>query len=244
MRRFADIDLDDKDLTPISGYWDYPLVSLKEALQPILPRINQLETSIIAALKDCHYPSEDSLTRDESGAIYLYTMEKGENSIYQILNRTLRAENRDDVKPWFPYIKLFNTALGKLPNLTNLIWRGIPSDVSKNFKKGEPFTWWGMSSCSLSVDVIKGFLSKNSTLFCIQAVNGKHISTYSMIPWENEVLLMPGTQLDVVSNSLDVEGLHIIQLKVVNSEQLQGLPNWILKVNGACGEYRTHLIEM
>jgi hypothetical protein len=66
MSRFTDVDLNKEDLTPISGYWNYPLVPLEQALQPILPYIDQLDRTIKAAKKYCHYPSEHDLTRDES----------------------------------------------------------------------------------------------------------------------------------------------------------------------------------
>jgi hypothetical protein len=83
MNRFTDIDLDNKELTPICGYWNHPLVSLEQALEPILPRIDQLDRSIKEAKKFCHYPSEHGLTRDESAAIFLYTIEGSDNCFQQ-----------------------------------------------------------------------------------------------------------------------------------------------------------------
>ncbi|CAF3414477.1 unnamed protein product, partial [Rotaria sp. Silwood2] len=40
----------------------------------------------------------------------------GGPSLYLLLNRSLRAAIRDDLKPWFLYLKLFLTALHKLPS--------------------------------------------------------------------------------------------------------------------------------
>ncbi len=68
----------------------------------------------------------DGLTQDESGAIYLYTMQfHDEPSLYILLNKSLRAENREQLKPWFPFLKLFVTALHKLPSQNKTVWRGV-----------------------------------------------------------------------------------------------------------------------
>src|ERR1700722_17921692 len=94
MNRFTDIDLDNKKLTPIHGYWSCSLVPLEQALGPLLSCIDQSDRSIKAAKKYCRYSSEHGLTRDESAAVYLYTMEGGDNSFYRVLNETLRDEDR------------------------------------------------------------------------------------------------------------------------------------------------------
>ncbi|CAF1192806.1 unnamed protein product [Didymodactylos carnosus] len=253
MSRFADIDLSNKKLSPIDGYWSYPLVPLEKALEPILSRIDQLDRSIKAAKKHCHYPSEHDLTRDESAALYLYTMEGGDNSFYRVLNQALRLEDRRLVKPWFSYLKLFDTALSKLPTERRNIWRGVPSDITKNFKKNQELHWWAVSSCSLSMDVIKDFLSRDtiSTLFLIQAVNGKNITGYTNYPNENEVLLGPGTHLRVESIALDHAGaLHVVHLAEVNDDSDTQLPSAMAAVyitpkssnEGASGEYKIHFL--
>jgi hypothetical protein len=71
----------------------------------------------------------------------------GENSFYQVLNRALRAEDRSSLKPWFANLKLFDTAAHKLPTVRKNLWRGVARDIAKNFKKGDEFTWWSISSC-------------------------------------------------------------------------------------------------
>lgn len=56
------------------------------------------------------------LTPDMSASIYLYTMQFGtEPSLFQELNKTLRTENRQALKPWFPFLKLFLSASHTLP---------------------------------------------------------------------------------------------------------------------------------
>ena len=140
MNRFTEFELKKQELTPITGYWACPLVSLEKALAPMFSQIEQLDRSIEKAKEHCHYPSEHGLTLDESASIYLYTMEACENSFYRILNKILREEDRNRVKPWFAYLKLFDTALNKLPNVKENVWRGVCSDMIGYYKENELFT--------------------------------------------------------------------------------------------------------
>jgi hypothetical protein len=218
MPRFTDIESTTKRLPPVYGYLTHPLLPLQKALEPISSQIDQLDRFRKIANNECHFPSEHQLTREESAAVFLYTMEWGENSFYQVINRALRAEDRSTLKPWFAYLKLFDTAIQKLPTVRMNLWRGVARNISQNYKKGDEFTWWTISSCSTSVDVIKNFLGANSTLFLIEAVNGKDICGYTNYSNENEVILCPGTRLRVVSDPLDQPPMHLVHLKEVSDD--------------------------
>ncbi|CAF3806419.1 unnamed protein product, partial [Rotaria sp. Silwood1] len=150
MNRFTEFQLENNKLTPIAGYWSYRLVSLEEALHPFLSEINELERSIKEVKKYCTYPSEHNLTRDESAALLLYTMEADDQSFYLKLNEILRKEDRNELKPWFPFLKLFDTALNKLPTIKGIVWRAVPGNVVTDYKKDQVLTWWTISSCSVS----------------------------------------------------------------------------------------------
>ncbi|CAF3529460.1 unnamed protein product [Rotaria socialis] len=212
MNRFTDIESKPIQLPPVYGYLSHPLLPLEKALEPIASQINQLSRYKKIAINECHFPSEHGLTRDESAAVYLYTMEWGEESFYQVINRYLRAEDRSSLKPWFGYLKLFDTAIQKLPTVRKNLWRGVSKDIAKNFKKGDEFSWWMISSCSTSLSIIKNFVGSNSTLFLIEAVNGKDISNYTNFPSESEVILCPGTRLRVVSDPLDQTPMCVVHL--------------------------------
>ncbi|CAF4206929.1 unnamed protein product [Adineta steineri] len=104
-------------LEPISDYEQEPLLSLEEACQS-LENILGMELNLyITVAKLNSQEPKDGLTQDESASIYLYTMEwnETENSLYAILNQTLRTADRSKLQPWFKYLKLFFTALFKLP---------------------------------------------------------------------------------------------------------------------------------
>lgn len=237
-KRFADIDLENKKLPPVGGYWQEELVSLKEAVKPVESLFNELDRSVKLALKHCKFPSEHGLTRDESAAIYLYTMEGGAKSFYKVLNETLREEDRRSLMPWFPFLKLIDTAFNKLPAIKGVLWRGIKNDVSGAFTNNQILTWWGISSCSQSLSVIEDFLDNagQSTMFMIEAKRAKNISDYSYFRSENEVVLTLGTELLVKSKTQKNFGgrsvVHLVQLLDDDDDgDVDILPEHLAKIN-------------
>ncbi|CAF1425090.1 unnamed protein product [Rotaria sordida] len=221
-QRFTDVELGNQRLPACYGYFTCKLVPLEEAMgdvRNLLPEINRF---VKMAKKHCTFPSDHDLSKDEAAALYLYTMEMSdETAVYRLLNQTLRAEDRSTVRPWFSYLKLLDSAAAKLPKFKGTVWRGVNKDVSHTFKKGQKLTWWSVSSCSTSVDVISSFLGNapQSTLFNIDCINGKSIAAYTCYPAEDEVILMPGTTFEVVANPLHHHGgLHIIHLKEISDD--------------------------
>ncbi|CAM4957736.1 unnamed protein product [Rotaria socialis] len=213
--RFVAIDASLKNVSPIHGYESESLVSIEEALKDVESLINDLPSRIKVAREKCHFPSEHGLTQDESASIYIYTMEWGNSSLYRVLNKALRSKKRQALKTWFPYLKLFDVALNKLPGAKEVVWRGVPLDIGKDFIKNQTLTWWSINSCSSSVDVIKGFLGvdKKSTLFLIETCNGRKISGYTAHADEDEMILPIGSKFRVKSNSLDQSyGSHVVHL--------------------------------
>ncbi|CAF3390350.1 unnamed protein product, partial [Rotaria sp. Silwood2] len=94
-------------LAPLRGYAEEPLVPLKEAVVKLRELLDDVDVRIWTATGRSENPA-DKLTQDESAAIVLYTMEwdPSHRSLYLVLNRTLRLEDRRRLIPWFPYLKL------------------------------------------------------------------------------------------------------------------------------------------
>jgi hypothetical protein len=107
-----------QSLTPLTGYEMKDLVTLEETVTSIETLIHNISAMVWTAKRNSRKPS-DGLTSDESASIQLYTMEWPENhdSLYKLLNKRLRSEKRDGPKEWFSYLKLFLTALYKLPSI-------------------------------------------------------------------------------------------------------------------------------
>ncbi|CAF1413856.1 unnamed protein product [Rotaria sordida] len=226
MNRFGDIDVSFKRLPPVYGYHAEKLVPIEKALEPVEPQIDELPRFIKIAKRNCHFPSEHGLSRDQSAAVYIYTMEWGDTTLYRVLNKALRSENRQALKIWFPYLKLFDTALDKLPTVKEVVWRGVSLDIGKNFIENQIVTWWSISSCSSSVKVIENFIGngKNATLFLIEAINGKKIAGYTEYETEKEIILRIGSQFRVKSDVLkQSNGTHLVHLIEIDDNDDQPL---------------------
>ena len=224
MNRFGDIDVSFKQFPPIDDYHSESVVSIEESLESIKPQIDQLSHYIKIAKEFCHYPSKHGLTKDQSAAIYIYTMEWDGKTIYRLLNQALRSEDRLGLNIWLPYIQLFNTALHLLPTVKESVWRGVSLNIGEMFVKDQILTWWSVNSCSSSVAVIERFLRNisNSTLFLIEVMNGKKIAGYTQYEEEDEIILPIGTRLRVKSNPLKrPDGsytVHLIEI-IENNDQ-------------------------
>ncbi|CAF3376386.1 unnamed protein product [Rotaria sp. Silwood2] len=205
-------------LAPISGYGKESLVTLEEAVKPLVPILAEIQSHAYVAKQRCKKPA-DELTQDESASIMLYTMgwDPLDECLYMALNNTLRARNRQEkLKPWYLYLRLFLNALLRLPLRSTTSYRGVKLDLSKRYIEGETIVWWAFSSCTTSIGVLKSELFMGNTgartMFTLQCKSARDISKHSYYAAEDEVLLMAATQFKVIS-SLDQGDLHIIQLE-------------------------------
>lgn len=209
-----------EELTSLNGYEHFPIVSLEDAVQPLVVLIPDLLEKVDLVKRRCTNPA-DGLTIDESASIMLYSMPwiPAENSFYKHLNATLRSRQRDKLERWFAYLKLFFTALDRLPSIHWIVHRGVKDDVYRDYTIDQTVVWWGFSSCTTKLKVLESniFFGRRETrsLFTIECKNGKDIRKHSMIPFEDEVLIPAATQFKVISNLDQNHGLHIIQLEEI-----------------------------
>jgi hypothetical protein len=221
--RFTDANYEPvtQDRVPIKGFEDAPIVPLEDTLKRVSKFFIRIEEEAWVAKKNCQQPKE-GLTQDESASIHLYTMQfKGGPSLFQVLNENLRAENREDLTPWFRFLKLFITALCKLPSHVEKVWRGVRGiDLSAQYPRNKKFFWWGITSCTTNLEVLESenFLGKTGkrTLFSIDCQHGKSVALHSYFKnKEEEIILMPGSYFQVISLANPAEGLHIIHIKEI-----------------------------
>jgi hypothetical protein len=195
---------------PLSDYENTPVQTLEEAVEKLIPIIPNVVNDVSTAKKNCNRNS-NYLTWDESAAIRLYTMS---TRFVTCLNQTLRSENQRVPKQWFPFLKLIEGALKKLPLTRATVWRGVNNyDEASKFVEGEVRTWWAITSCTNSIKIAKQYLDPSGTLFAIETVNGRDISMFSAMPDEQEVVLMPGARLCVKSSAVKfTDHLFIIHM--------------------------------
>lgn len=185
-----------------------PLVALSLAIAAT--PVEHGEAFVWTALKFAKQMSAatlGSLSLQEAAAIHIYTMgwNPPESSLYAILNRSLRNVDRAQLLPYLSYLRLLLTGMSKLPVFVGNVWRGVKADLSTQCPKGKKFFWWGFSSCTTDMKALESdlFLGKD----------GKH----TLFNIENctraaEVLLLPGTYLEVVNVGDMGHGLVIISL--------------------------------
>ncbi len=212
-----------KMLLPIAGYEDMPLVSLEEAVKPLVPILPRIQSYVYVAKQRCELVPADGLTKDESSSIMLYTMgwEPTEKCLYFALNAALRSEDRRKLRPWFSYLKLMLTALFRLPSTRHFIYRGVKMNLSEQYPTGKTFIWWAFSSCTSSVETLENpeYLGKTGlrTLFTIGCNSGKDISRHSFYQSEKEILLLAARQFIVKACFQQSPDLHMIQLEEVEA---------------------------
>jgi hypothetical protein len=168
-------------------------MSIEDAVKSIVPFVPHVQKYAEIAIEK--RKQNTHLSRDESAAIYLYTMSK---DFYPRLNGALRSDSRDALKAWFPFLKLFIAAIEKLPSSVKTVWRGVGENFGADFDEGREHIWWSVNSCALDYNTAIMFADWYGTLFCIHAINGKDITKYSAYQ-EEEIILMPGTRLRVKS---------------------------------------------
>jgi hypothetical protein len=219
-------------IDPLAEYAKEPLLPLAMACAPLDNIVHDLSTYIQLVLKETPREPSDGLTFDESAAIRLYTVEweKPHASLYLMLNSTLKKLDRQALRPYLKYLKLLLTALVKVPCApSQTVWRGVHKGLSKDFPPGTPVTWWSFSSCTTSLIVLQNNMYLGNvgerTLFSVEAINGRKIRAHSHFDYEDEILLLPGTYMEVQSQLSPASDLHIIHLKQIKPiETLLALP--------------------
>jgi hypothetical protein len=211
----------------VIGYANEPLLPLVKACAPLINIVHDLSTYIQFSLNETPEQPPDGLTIDESAAIRLYTMEweGSHRSLYSMLNHTLKKGTREELHPYYKYLKLLLTALVKLPCVEPLtVWRGVTKNASAEFSPGTPVTWWSFSSCTTSLSVLESNIylgnTGERTLFSVEVINGRIIRNHSYFVTEDEILLLPGTHMIVQSQLSPAPDLHIIHLKQVRPEEV------------------------
>jgi len=158
------------------------------------------------------------LTKNEIAAITLYTMEWA-TSLYTELNRRLREE-RHALQPFFEYLKLFLTALYKLPTRKMMLYRGMRlGDRYVPLAEDTLTTFWGFTSTSPCMRVLNEphFLGQSGNRVAFH-INGRGIDIcpYSYIPSENESLILPAEMM--VKGVVPQNRLTIVQLEQVDDD--------------------------
>lgn len=190
----------------IDGYQKEPLLPLADALQPLDGRIPGLSERIQEALAYCRHPSPDKLTRDESAAIYLYSMKWDPSSLADQLHTAWASEDRSQLVPWFRYLRLFKSAFDKLPNAPTRVYQGGPNTTGMKQKfepDGVPL-YCSFGACLDSGEALKQHLAQqghaNPLIVSYEDFECKSISGYTQTPHgAKESIMFPSLKAGAVT---------------------------------------------
>mmetsp|Transcript_66967 Transcript_66967/g.134995 ORF Transcript_66967/g.134995 Transcript_66967/m.134995 type:complete len:576 (+) Transcript_66967:66-1793(+) len=196
--------------SPLDGLFELPMPKTLQAAASSISNASAINSSKsrgaeLAKAKAGH-PTK-AMSAERYAAIMLYTG----NSIYRRLNQVLR-EDWKAVKPFHPYLRLYFEAMSCLPSKKVTLWRGIAADLFSAYSEGSVQTWWSVSSCTSDKNVAEGFMQQlggKATLLTLECKNAVDVSPLSFYPHEAESLLLPGTQLRVLSRKRVGNVAHI-----------------------------------
>jgi uracil DNA glycosylase len=200
-------------LPPVAGVLAGPPVPFLDAVGPLFGEVAGLE---YYAQRSHQFGRQNAgageLSAEEVAAVYLYTTE---SPFYRRLNGALREPDRGKVTPFFGYLRLLLSALGKMKPYAGSLWRGVAADLRGQYPKGGTITWWGVASCTAKRSVASSFLGTKGkrTLFEVTPARAVGIRRYSAFTGEDEYLLAPGAQLNVADVQSEKGGLCTIKLQ-------------------------------
>lgn len=211
--RFGHIGISSQNTAKlIEGYEKEPVVSLEEALEPFHGQIDQLPERIKEAKTKCYYPSKHQLTRDESAAIYIYSMNWRETNVHDKLQAALKSGNQAEAKRWFKFLKLYKSALDKLPEAKETVWQGTAYDEQKKklLTSGDQPLYIGLGSCSPSDKALKKQLERDGIGRKLLVgygpfVKAKDVTSYTAGDQE-EYAIFPGSKVAKADVQSDPDG--------------------------------------
>jgi hypothetical protein len=176
---------------------------------------------VVACVLDRSVPIQNNIS------LFRYTFE---GPLYNKLNAALRKEDRNAVKPYFPYLRLLITAMAKLKKEQGSEDRTLNRGVNKElvlthpdvYRQSQTLRWWPFSSCTKQIEELetKQFMGTEGerTLFQITTSKGVDVSDFSAVKREAEVLLPPGISLRIGGILRMKDGLTIVTLADDNSK--------------------------
>ncbi|CAF1349126.1 unnamed protein product, partial [Rotaria sp. Silwood1] len=140
--RFIQVEWEDKKVLPIDGLkTNESLQTITQALQRASHRIRHVDAYVKGAEEHFSGNKLSKLTYNEFAAVYAYTIEMSENSLYTLVNQALCSADSKAVKPWLPFLRLFYSAAKKLPDFQGECFRIGKAEFLDQIKSKPHVTW-------------------------------------------------------------------------------------------------------
>jgi len=134
-------------------------------------------------------------TKSDDGLVAI--MLWSSNFLYQGLNKALR--DGVDFSRWNVYLKYLLNGLKSMPYYRGKGYRGLRNYQDVNaYKKGELVNWKTISALSKDIQVAREFSNENGTIFEVEVVSSRDISSISVFAEEEEILMLPYSCLEVI----------------------------------------------
>ncbi|CAF4408524.1 unnamed protein product [Rotaria sp. Silwood2] len=177
-----------------------------------------------------HPNTNQLLTSDEAASIYLYTMkwnDETQGSFYAKLNSTLRTGDENSLKPWLDYLRLFASALFKLPSIeSTIVYRCVKGHLYDQYQENTTHVLLSFISCTRSLeDLEENTTMEQCTMFFMKTYSGKMIDKYGGD--SGEVLLLPGSRFQVTKINNESK-MHIIEMDELTTES-NHVQNWVVQ---------------
>ncbi|MER6347634.1 ADP-ribosyltransferase domain-containing protein [Streptomyces sp. NPDC001595] len=215
LERLSSVKDEGLALPAITGVFDTPLMDFRDAVGPVAALLSGLDRHVRRShefgKRRVDGTPGGTLSADAIAALYLYTCE---SAFYREINSILRSPDRSKVVPYLPYLRLLFSAVSGLPVRKEPLWRGVSLDLRAQYPLGRTVTWWGVSSCTSELGVARSFLGSRGkrTLFEVRPARAVGIRDFSAFTGEEEYILLPGTQLEVVDVKTERGGLCTVRL--------------------------------
>lgn len=163
-----------------------------------------------------------ALTVPEAQSILWYTSDlhslvdtslSAEHNVYFKYNRDLRSRKSARIMQWRDFSWYLVSALKKLPPVQGRVFRGVPervTELSSKYRTKEEVVWVSFTSTTRDKMVTLGSFGGGGTFVSIKTFDGRDISSISMLPQEEEVLLMPNSRfiVDAVLSSEEAAAVN------------------------------------
>ncbi|CAF3298106.1 unnamed protein product [Rotaria sp. Silwood2] len=210
-----------KYILSIEEYKQIPIVSVEQAIEPLISLIPTIKTYVQMVKQKCLNPV-DGLTSDESASIMLYSIrwQPVDECLYSVLNSILQAFDENKLQPWILYLKLLFSALVHLPSYNATVYRINKSNVSTQHKIDDIICWQDLPLCTNSIENLQTekYLDKTEirTIFTIECNTVKNIAQHCYFQSNHFLLFLPATKFQVIKCSYqDNENLHLITLQEI-----------------------------
>jgi len=157
--------------------------------------LGEFISDALDSIKNLKKKNSDLKNKSDDGLVAI--MLWSSNFLYQELNKALRESS--DFSSWNVYLKHLLNGLKSMPYYRGKGYRGLKNYRDTNtYKKGQLVNWKTISALSKQENIARGFSNENGTIFEVEVVSSRDVSSISIYAEEEEILMLPYSCLEVL----------------------------------------------